>query len=349
MKTVLRFPSFLIHVLVWIGYGLVVYYWTSFPFEPNYAIALTIRVLLIHIFLFYINVSFALPKLLENGKYLVYVIFLVALILGVYFFIDVTNDIGIFKEALNSLGFRRGGSGGPRPIFSRWMISNLLSSTAILFISTTYWLINRERRRKQHELSLLNENLQSEMKFLKLQINPHFLFNALNNIYSLMHTQSENAREMILKLSEMLRYVIYDSNEKKVPLVKEINYIINYIDFQKLKFEDEINLTLDFQNVDGSLSVEPMLFIPFIENSFKHSKIEDIKSSWIHLKIQTQGNKVFFTLKNSIPQAEYSKDTTGGIGIRNVKKRLELLYPGRYVLNIENTDSEFSVYMEIDT
>lgn len=348
MSSNLRFPAKLIHILVWIGYGLVVYYWTSFPFEPQYAFILTIRVLLIHIFLFYINVLVALPKLLERGRYLFYVLSLIALILGVYFLIDLTNDLGIFREALNSLGFRRNFS-GPRPIFSRWMISNLLSSSAILFISTTYWLINRERRRKQRELSLMNENLQSEMKFLKLQINPHFLFNALNNIYSLMHTHSANAREMILKLSEMLRYVIYDSNEKKVPLVKEISYIVNYIDFQKLKFEDEINLTLDFQNVDGSLSIEPMLFIPFIENSFKHSKIEDIKSGWIHLKIQTRGNTVYFTLKNSIPQAEYSKDTTGGIGIQNVKKRLELLYPGQYVLNIDNTGSEFSVYLEIET
>jgi len=348
MNSVLKVPSVFIHFLVWIGYGLVIYYWTSFPFEPQQALAFTARVLVIHAFLFYLNTYVLLPKMLEQGKYWFYILTLVVLILGVYYIIDFTNEIGVFKEAYSNFRTRRPAS-MPRPILSRWMISNLLSSTAILFISTTYWLISRDRRRKQRELSLLNENLQSEMKFLKSQINPHFLFNALNNIYSLMNSNSPNARQMLLKLSEMLRYVIYDSNEKKVPLVKEISYIVNFVDFQKLKFEEEVNLTLDFQNVDGSLSVEPMLFIPFIENSFKHSRIEDVKNGWIAVKIQTEANKVIFILKNSVAETEYSKDTTGGIGIQNVKKRLELLYPGNYVLNIENTGSEFSIYLEIET
>jgi len=348
MKTQIRIPALLIHLLLWVGYGLVVFYFMSFPFEAKYAWALTLRVIFIHAILFYLNTNLILPKLFDRGKYAVYVTTLLVLIVAVYYFFNLTTDIGIFREALDSVGPRRQFQ-GPRPIFSRWMISNMLSSSAILFISTTYWFINRERSRKQQELTLINENLQSEMKFLKSQINPHFLFNALNNIYSLMRSNSQNAQQMILKLSEMLRYVIYDSNEKKVPLVKEIDYILNFISFQKLKYEHEVNLTADFQDVDGSLYVEPMLFIPFIENSFKHSRIEDDANSWISLKIQTENNKVRFQLKNSIPKTEYSKDKTGGIGIKNVKKRLELLYAGNYVLNIDEGESEFTVFLEIET
>jgi hypothetical protein len=348
MSKQLKVPALIIHLLLWAGYGLVVFYLMSFPFESQYAWALSARVVFVHALLFYLNTEIILPKLLERGKYGVYVFGLLTLIIGVYYFFNFTSEVGIFREALDSIRPRRQFQ-GPRPIFSRWMISNMLSSTAILFISTTYWLINRERRRKQQELSLINENLQSEMKFLKSQINPHFLFNALNNIYSLMRSNSQNAQQMILKLSEMLRYVIYDSNEKKVPLVKEIDYIINFIGFQKLKYEEEVNITADFQNVDGSLYVEPMLFIPFIENSFKHSRVEDDKNSRIDLKIQTSGNKILFILKNSFPPTEFSKDATRGIGIQNVKKRLELLYPGKYVLNIEETEKEFSVSLEIET
>lgn len=195
----------------------------------------------------------------------------------------------------------------------------------------------------------MNENLQTEMKFLKSQINPHFLFNALNNIYSLSVTRSEQAPNMILKLSGMLRYVLYESNGKKVPLGKEITYIENFIDFQLLKIEGEPQVRIDFERVDQNLQVEPMLFIPFIENSFKHSNIEDLENGWMNITLETIDSRILFKIKNSIPQKAYSKDRSGGIGLQNIRKRLELLYAGKHELIIHENENAFTVHLTIDT
>jgi len=194
-----------------------------------------------------------------------------------------------------------------------------------------------------------NENLQTELKFLKSQINPHFLFNALNNIYSLSYTHSEKTPEMIMKLSNMLRYMLYENNERKVSLREEITYIRHYIDFQLLKIEGSPRLQIDMDQADGSLMIEPMLFIPFIENSFKHSNIEDTKHGWIKLQLRTEGKKVYFHISNSIPARTYTKDVVGGIGLQNIRKRLELLYPGKHQLNITSHDHVFEVDLQIDT
>ena len=236
--------------------------------------------------------------------------------------------------------------GRKMPINPRIVVQSA-SFLAILFISTTYWLTIQSRKRKQAETQLKNEHLDSELKFLKSQVNPHFLFNALNNIYSLSYTGSTKAPTMIMKLSEMMRYVLYESNEEKVSLEKEITYINHFIDFQKLKIEGSPNITLEVDNVDSSILLEPMLFIPFIENSFKHSKIEDTKESWIKIKISTQQQEIRFNISNSIARHGTNKDNTGGIGLENVRKRLQLLYPDRHELKITQDEQEFSISLII--
>ena len=194
-----------------------------------------------------------------------------------------------------------------------------------------------------------SETLEAEMKFLKLQTNPHFLFNSLNNIYALAYTNSPKAPEMIMKLSEMLRYVLYESNEKKVPLSKEIDYIANFISFQLLKIEGEANITVDLDNVDANAEVEPMLFIPFIENSFKHSKIENTEKGWVNIRLSSQDNRIELVVSNSKPPGDFAKDKTGGIGLANVKKRLQLLYPGKHELAVEEKEQSFDVHLIIYT
>ena len=250
------------------------------------------------------------------------------------FFSELTK--GFMDNLIDFEGQRpRRFKGRKMPINPRIVVQSA-SFLAILFISTTYWLTIQSRKRKQAETQLKNEHLDSELKFLKSQVNPHFLFNALNNIYSLSYTGSTKAPTMIMKLSEMMRYVLYESNEEKVSLEKEITYITHFIDFQKLKIEGSPNITLEIDNVDSSILLEPMLFIPFIENSFKHSKIEDTKESWIKIKISTQQQEIRF-----------NKDNTGGIGLENVRKRLQLLYPDRHELKITQDEQEFSISLII--
>lgn len=340
----------LIHLFLWMGYGSIVFYWLSIVFRGEAALLLTVRILILHAFLFYINTDLLLPMLVEKGRYIYYILALIICVEIVYLASAFSGSWPVFQNIYAQFTpFRNREFGIQRHFFFRGGFSHLLSSIAILFISTIYWTITQNRKKKQWELSLLNENLQTEMKFLKSQINPHFLFNALNNIYSLSVTRSEKAPDMILKLSEMLRYVLYECNNKKVALGKEIIYIQNFIDFQVLKVEGSPNLIVDYDEVDANLMVEPMLFIPFIENSFKHSTIEDLEHGFIALDLETKEEKISFKIRNSIPENHYTKDFSGGIGLQNIKKRLELLYPGKYELNIHQNEKSFSVQLTIDT
>ena len=159
--------------------------------------------------------------------------------------------------------------------------------------------------------------------------------------------KSEKTPDNILKLSDMLRYIIYDCNADRVPLEKELNYINNYIDLQKLKDDKITNIEIDFKEVDIKSMIAPMIFIPFIENSFKHSKIEDLEQGWIKMKIRHVNGDLLFEISNSTTREEYTKDKIGGVGLENVKRRLELLYPGKHDLKIETSDDTFLVELKV--
>ena len=161
--------------------------------------------------------------------------------------------------------------------------------------------------------------------------------------------QSKEAPQMILKLSDILRYNLYDGTREKVPLEKEIKYIENFISLQKLKDDKIQNIKVDFSGADGGLMIAPLILIPFVENSFKHSKIEDISRGWINMELKTSGNGIEFMVTNSIPEKDHKKDREGGIGLENVKRRLELIYPGRYILEINEVNDLFSVKLNILT
>lgn len=227
--------------------------------------------------------------------------------------------------------------------FSPPLLMDILSSIAILFISTTYWVTKQAQKREQMEMALKSENLDTELKLLKSQINPHFLFNALNNIYSLSYRNQKMAPDMVMKLSEMLRYVLYETNESKVTLDKEIAYINNYIDFQRLKTDNQANINIHIDIHNPELLIEPMLLIPFIENSFKHSNI-DHPDGWVSIKLTTFGKaSLLFVVSNSKPVTEFTKDNTAGIGLENVEKRLRLLYPEKHDLTVEENHDSFTV------
>lgn len=227
------------------------------------------------------------------------------------------------------------------------MIYSFTQTFAIFFLSSAFKTSQLALKREKEAADLKSENLNSELKFLKSQINPHFLFNALNNIYALAVMRSDKTPENILKLSDMLRYIIYDCNADLVPLQKELSYIKNYIDLQKLKDDQITAIEVDFESVDPNCMIAPMIFIPFIENSFKHSRIEDVKNGWIKLKIYNDEDRLYFIARNSISKDAYSKDAVGGVGLDNVKRRLELIYKNHHDLKIEESEEEFSVTLSL--
>ncbi|MCL6524271.1 MAG: histidine kinase [Thermoflavifilum sp.] len=341
----------LLHALVWLAYGVVLMNWLTFGYFYLAAIPLILRTLFIQAAIFYLNTELLLPRLMERNHFIAYIISVIALVVGASVLYEITNDLSVIRNAFMVLRppHKPRFPHGHRPILGPWFVINMFSSLAILFVSTTYWAIVQARKRLQWEFSMKNENLQTELKFLKSQINPHFLFNALNNIYSLSYTRSEKTPEMIMKLSNMLRYMLYENNERKVSLQEEINYIRHYIDFQLLKIEGQPKLEIDMDEVDYSLQIEPMLFIPFIENAFKHSNVEDTRKGWIRMQLRTANKTVYFHISNSIPDRAYTKDEAGGIGLQNIRKRLELLYPNKHQLHIDTHDGVFTVDLQIDT
>ena len=203
-------------------------------------------------------------------------------------------------------------------------------------------------RKKKAAISIEKDKLDTEMKFLKSQINPHFLFNVLNNIYTLTVIKSDKAPINLMRLSEMLRYMLYDSNDGKVPLQKEIEYLENYISLAFLKDSRGLNITIDLDKSLPDLKVAPLLLIPFVENAFKHSKIEDLKNGFIDISLKTSHKYLEFSIENSIPNVVFKKDKLGGIGLPNTKQRLDLLYPNKHLLSISDKGNKYSVFLKID-
>ena len=219
----------------------------------------------------------------------------------------------------------------------------------IAVLGSTVIGISRFANKKENEaLYLKSEKLETELKFLKSQVNPHFLFNALNNIYSLAVLKAPQTPESVMQLSEILRYMVYDSNEERVSLKNEINYIENFVDLQLLKDSRGMNVHLDLEKPCSDVHIAPLLLIPFVENAFKHSKIESLKDGFIKISLKQNKNEILFRCINSKPNGEFTKDKVGGVGLTNSRKRLELLYPDdQHDLSINETDDQFEVNLKL--
>ena len=204
---------------------------------------------------------------------------------------------------------------------------------------------------KKEEALILSKtaNIENELKFLKSQINPHFLFNSLNNIYSLSIIDSSKAQESILYLSDMLRYVLYDCEKPLVSIEKEITYIQDFIKLFLLKSSKNYPLKTSFSIENEGLQIAPMLLIPFVENAFKHSNIENIEEAFITIDLRSTKKSIHFVVENSFRKGPKIQDAVGGIGIVNVRKRLNLLYENTHSLEINENNNTFRVELKIDT
>jgi two-component system, LytTR family, sensor histidine kinase AlgZ len=197
--------------------------------------------------------------------------------------------------------------------------------------------------------SIENENLTAELNFLKAQINPHFLFNTLNNLYYLAYSKSPNTPEIISKLSNMMRYMIYDSNYPDVPLMKEIEYMQNYISLERLRLNDQIPITFEIEGDPENYRITPLIFITFLENAFKHGVSNSNPKSWVRLKLQLKGKNCIYQVENS--RAGAVKPDAGeksGIGLQNLKRRLELSYPGKHTLEVVESTEKYQVTLNIN-
>lgn len=204
-----------------------------------------------------------------------------------------------------------------------------------------WWLKQKEAEQ------LAREKARAELQLLKAQIHPHFLFNTLNNIYFFTLSASSLAPEMIKKLSDMLRYILNECDRPTVPLEKEIKMIQDYMALEKIRYGEQMDMTIDIKGNYHNKMVSPLLLIPFIENSFKHGASKILTHPYVKLSISIEENNLLFLLSNNKPDMAAPASRNGNIGLKNVKKRLQLLYPAAYELNIVNEPESFIVFLKI--
>ena len=289
---------------------------------------------IVYALIVYLNILILIPNYLQKRQYTTYfVLLLVSIVLTVP--IHSLVDYYLFYQ---------------RQEVDYWNLV-LLSSiniTVMLGLTTALKFGKGWFSQQQQNQQLEKEKLQAELQFLKSQINPHFLFNTLNNLYSLTLKKSDNAPELVLKLSEMMRYMMYNSNDKMVPLEMEINYLKNYVDLQKIRLVDNTRINLEFEeNVDGQM-IAPLLFIPFLENSFKHGVSSNIDAAWVDVKLEVNDGELVFTVANNKPAKPRPASESHGIGLKNVKRRLDLLYPDKHSLNIEDNSEFYRTQLKIE-
>jgi len=220
-----------------------------------------------------------------------------------------------------------------------------ICATTLLKLSKSWFVVNRLQRQL---LETDKQRVQAELKALKAQINPHFFFNTLNSIYSMSLDKDERLPGTILQLSGLMRYFLYESREDLVPLSKEIHVLNDYISLQEIRSDEKLEITTEMEEHPGEQKIAPLLLITFVENAFKHGAKGSTGSAFIKIKLITAQNTINFRVENNKGVVDKTgKDDQGGLGLDNVKRRLELIYPQRHKLLIENSDQTFLVHLQL--
>lgn len=298
---------------------------------------------LINISIFYINYMLLIPQLVrERKKYALYIISIVLLII----FMSLLKTLVAFLYSdivlthINDHTSKKVITEIPQYIFSAVFTSGFFIVISSLIKFAVDWFGNEQVQRK-----LESEKKDMEIQFLKSQLNPHFLFNSLNNIYSLAYQKSDKTADAVLKLSEIMRYMIYESNDSWVSLSKEIEYVKSYIELQKLRFKDGAAVELTINGEIDDQPIVPLILISFVENAFKHGVANDPKDP-IRINLIANQKILHFSITNK--KNNFNKDEMGGVGLNNVERRLQLLYPERYKLNIVNTPTHYTSELMLD-
>jgi hypothetical protein len=312
--------------------------------------------------IFYTNYLILVPKYFfgsRNHKYYLSVVFLLTFL---YFVSDRSNQL-VFKyipgrdnteETDNRMKERAGSKPekpdehGHPPFREMHLFNYAFTSLFLVFFSVGMRVLERHSQTEKLQKELEKEKLNSELAFLKNQISPHFFFNTLNNIYSLISINAEDSQKAVLQLSKLMRYLLYDSEHGNTKLSNEIDFMNNYIDLMKLRMSSKISLKISFPEKYEDINIAPLIFIPFIENAFKHG-ISYREKSFIDISMTTTKELISFRCANSlVKNREESESGHTGIGLDNVTKRLNLLFPGRHEIKINKSDTEFEVLLQIN-
>jgi len=332
----------IIHILIWGVFGLIYF---SPPLNWNIAVPYQLWIkqgiiLSLLVVAFYVNALVLVPKfVLKNriGLYFIIVTSIVAIILLLNVYADELLNIRQLMEA----AFHK--KGPPKHRGGRdhgWDFALLAMTALVLGIGTSMTAIQKWQKDKQLHQEKEQERVTSELSFLKAQINPHFFFNTLNNIYALTHVNAEVSRKAIHQLSRMMRYVLYDTQNSTTLLSQEIAFIKDYIDLMKLRLTDVVKIDFSTPAALKDMKIAPMIFLPFIENAFKHG-VSATQPSYISITVNQHHTTIELNVVNTIIKEQNNNLEEGsGIGLNNTRRRLDLLYPGKYTLLINESTAE---------
>jgi len=288
---------------------------------------------LIYIGLFYLNAIVLIPRFIYRRRYREY-----AGLLAVAFPVLLLITWLVFFKLFDM----------PRFNLSGHILFNFFFFLFFLAGSTAYRMIRDRTRADRVAREKENENLKTELSLLRSQASPHFMFNVLNNMVALARKKSDLLEPSLLKFSSLMRYMLYEADEEKVELDKETEYLQSYIDLQQQRFGKNLQLCVSLDAIDDNYEIEPMLLIPFVENAFKHGTgiIEDAQ---INIRLKAEKNILHFSVQNKYdPKSIELKDKTSGIGLANVKRRLNLLYGNKHNLLITQKDNWFNVSLQLN-
>jgi two-component system LytT family sensor kinase len=282
-----------------------------------------------HVVLFYVNAHWLYPLLMRRKRWLWYIPALAALVAAGYF-------TKLLMIRLIDPGFTVTDNNW------RFLFFPLL---AFLVVSILYRLIRDKIVADRQEKEKQAERMATELKFLRSQISPHFLFNMLTNLVSLARKKSDLLEPSLIKLSDLVRYMLYESDQERSLLTQEIAYLQSYIELQQLRFDD-VRVELDMDNDNPAATIEPMLLIPFVENAFKHG-VGIANDPFIRIQLRVRDRELAFRVSNKYSKQPQSKDPNSGIGLQNIRTRLQLLYPDRHTLKIKEAGSLYEIQLYI--
>jgi sensor histidine kinase YesM len=327
IRIAIMYPSYQMWRSVFPSYLLFVFFWTFIILSFCYT-----------------TVYFIVPKFLYRRKYFYFFLSITLVLIALYLITALQSYYQLISTFNEIAGVKISSIFNLSPLSVIRILGNppLVCGLLLSLKSLKNWQL----KRKENEM-LTRANTDAELQLLKSQIHPHFLFNTLNNIYSYSLDKPAEAAELVRKLKSTVHYMIDECNHVSVPLNNELDMIANYIELEKIRYGNRLSMQIELMDNDKNYVIAPLLLIPFVENSFKHGLSQMLKRPWITLKIDVQDGVLHFLLRNSKPSFLTPESGRKGIGLNNVKKRLELMYPGRHSLNIISTEDEFCIEMQI--
>ena len=342
-----------IHIAAWLCFLLlpILFYPRPREVDTSFFVEhfLTPLVLISNVYIiafYYLNTYLFLPRLFDRKRFVFYTVLILALLVFYGFLTRIYHGVFGYPTLPQNTGFTRPPGPGPR---ARPLINsgNLALFLLVFVFSTGIRVINQWLHSEQRNKEIANEKLKAELSFLKAQINPHFLFNTLNNIYALASAQSENTAPAVMKLSSIMRYVLTEARNDVVPLEKEIQFTSHYIELQKMRLTDKAVVDFTVRGEPFGRQMAPLLLLPFVENAFKYG-ISTRERSHIAILLEIRQDSLDFSICNHkyFNTLLRASDNTG-IGISNTRRRLDLFYEDRYSLDIQDRPNEFSVHLKI--